>query len=93
MAIGYLVSWAPFSNYDVTAGAYHGHTVRIQQLTLAFSAFAKLKFEVTFTVEDLNSVVVGIGDHNVTLGVHGNACKRGVLNRCDAIIPHHLKVR
>ena len=42
-----------FSDDDVTRVSNHGHSVGVQQLTIALAAFTKLEFKTTLLVENL----------------------------------------
>lgn len=81
-----LVGWGPFCNYDVSGGAHHSHAIRVQELSVAFPTLSKLELEAPLLVENLDAVVVGIGDDNVVLGVHGHATRLGELAL------HHAKL-
>ena len=59
----------PFCDDDVSAGFNHRNSVWIQQLSVAFSNFTKLKLEPALLVEDLDSVVVGVGHNDVVLSI------------------------
>lgn len=54
--------------------------VWIQQLTVPFTTLAKLKLESAFFVENLNSVVVRIGHHDIILRINGNSTRFGKLS-------------
>ncbi|KAH9401206.1 hypothetical protein TYRP_002799 [Tyrophagus putrescentiae] len=62
----------------------HGHAVRVEQLAVTLAALAKLKLEAAVLVEDLNAVVVRVGDDDVVLGVDGHAGGLGELALHDA---------
>ena len=59
----------PFCDDYVSAGFNHRNSVWVQQLSVAFSNFTKLKLEPSLFVEDLNSVVVGVGHNDVILSI------------------------
>ena len=43
----------PLSDDDVPGVLDHGHPVRVEELSIAFAAFAELELESAFLVEDL----------------------------------------
>jgi hypothetical protein len=64
-----LVGGRPLRHDDVARGAHHGDAVRVQELSVALAALAELELEAALLVEDLDPVVVGVGDDDVVLGV------------------------
>ena len=68
-----LVGRRPLRHDNVARSLDHGHAVRVQQLTVALSALAKLELEAALLVEDLDAVVVGVGHDDVVLSVDGHA--------------------
>lgn len=61
-----------------------GDSIRIEQLSLSFTALAKLEFEATFSVKNLNTMRVGIGNNDLIIGVDSNSGGFGELAICDA---------
>ncbi len=48
-----LVCWRPLSDDNVSGVLHDGNAIRVQQLTISFSTFAKLELESAFLVEYL----------------------------------------
>lgn len=68
-----LMSRTAFCHDDVARRTMHRHAIRIQQLTVAFSAFAEMKLVTSFLVEDLNTMIVRIGHDDVVLRIDRHA--------------------
>ena len=79
-----LVGWGSLGDDEVSGGTVDGHTVWIQQLSIALSALSELELEATFLVKHLDAVVVGVGDDDVSLSVHSDARWLGELPLHDA---------
>ena len=65
----YLVRGAPLGDDDVAGLLDDGDAVRVEQLPVSLPALAKLELEAALAVEDLDAVVVGVGDNDVVLHV------------------------
>ena len=66
------MSWRTLCNNNVTRAPHNSYTIRIQQLSIPFSALAELKLETSLFVKDLDTMVVGISYDNVILCVYSN---------------------
>ena len=78
------MSWASLGHNDVTRRFHHRYSVGVEKLSVAFTTLSELEFEVAFLVEDLNSVVIGVGNNDVVLSVHGHARRLSELTFHDA---------
>lgn len=65
--------------YGLTSLLYHRHSIGVQELSVPFTAFTKLKLKPSFAVKDLNAVIVCVGNNDVSLSVHSNATRLGEL--------------
>ena len=59
-------------HHNVSSLNYHGHSVRIQQLTVSLANLAELELEPALLVEYLDAVVVRVGHDDVVLGIDGD---------------------
>jgi hypothetical protein len=92
----YLVCGRALCDDDVTRGLDHGHSIWVEQLTIAFATLPELELESALLVEDLDAVVVGISHYDVVLRVHCDAAWLGELTLHDtefaklAVVDHLL---
>lgn len=92
----YLVRGTAFRDDDVARGFHDGHAIGVEELTVSFATLSELELEMTFFIENLNSVVVRVGDYDVILRVHGHSGRFGELALHDpklaefAVIDHLL---
>ena len=49
----YLMSGRSFGDDDIPRGLNHGHSIRVEKLSVTFPAFSKLKLETALFVENL----------------------------------------
>ena len=82
-----LVCWAALGDHDIARRFDHGDTVRIQQLPVALAALPELELEASFAIEDLDAVIVRVGDDDVVLGVDGDPARFRELPLHDAELP------
>lgn len=66
-----VCGWA-FRDYDVAGLLHYRHSVRVEQLALAFTALAEFEFETALRVEDLDAVRVRVCYDYVVVGVYAN---------------------
>ena len=83
----HLMSRASLGHDDVARCLHDCDSVRVEQLTIALTALAELKFESPFLIEDLDAVIVGIGDDDVILRIYGYAAGLGELSLHYAKLP------
>lgn len=62
----------------------NGDSIRVEQLSLAFTALAKLELEAALSVKNLNTMRVGIGNNDLVIGVDSNSGGFSELTICDA---------
>jgi hypothetical protein len=67
-----LMRWRTFGDDEIASDAIDSDAIRIEQLTVAFAAFAELKLEMAFLVEHLDTMIVRVGDDDVVLPIDGN---------------------
>lgn len=75
----YLVCGRAFGDNNVARCTHNSHTIRIEQLAVTFATLAKLEFESALLVENLNAMIVGVGNDNVVLCVHRHTARLGEL--------------
>ena len=73
------MSGRSLSDNDVTRASHHSHAIRIKQLAIAFTAFAKLELESSLFVKNLDTMVIGVSHYDVVLGIDGYARGLGKL--------------
>ena len=80
----YLMSRRSLGDHDVARLLDNAHSVRIEQLSVAFAALAKLELEAAVLVEDLYAMRVGVCHDDVIVGVYGDARRLRELAVVDA---------
>ena len=65
--LGYLMGGRSLGHHNVSSLNYHGHSVRIQQLTVSLANLAELELEVPILIKDLDPVVVGVGHNDLVV--------------------------
>ena len=74
-----LVRGRSFGDDNVARVLHHTHTIRVQQLTIAFATLSELEFEAAVLVKDLYAVRVGVGHNYVIVRVYGDSAGLGEL--------------
>ena len=82
--LGYLMGGRSLGHHNVSSLNYHGHSVRIQQLTVSLANLAELELEVPILVKDLDPVVVGVGHDDLIVLGDGDPTRLGELPLQDA---------
>ena len=67
-----LVCGGAFRDYDVACLFHYCHSVRVEQLALAFAALAKFELDTALCVEYLDAVWVRVRYDYVVVGVYAN---------------------
>lgn len=79
-----LMSRRSLCHDNISRLLYNAHSIRIEQLTVAFTTLAKLELEITVLVKDLNTMRIGVGNNNVIVGVDCHATWFSKLTVVDA---------
>ena len=80
-----LMSRRTLSDDDVTGSFHDRDTIWVQQLAISLAAFAKLELEAPLLVEDLDAMVVGIGNDDVVLSINSHT------RRLSKLAFHHTE--
>ena len=63
----YLMRGRALGDHNVAGVLHHGHAVRVEQLTLALAALAKLELEAALAVKYLYAMRVGVGHDDLVV--------------------------
>jgi hypothetical protein len=79
-----LMRWRSLRHHNVARLLHNAHTIRIEQLTIAFTALAKLKLKIAILVEYLYAMRIRVGHNYIVVRVYGHSTRLRELTIVDA---------
>ena len=69
-----LVGGRSLCHHDISRDGHNSHTVGVEQLPVPLANFPELELKISLLIEDLNAVVIGVGNDDLVFLSNSN-CK------------------